>query len=164
MNNNKRLFAKNSITGVVQKILIAILTFVTIPIFIKLLGAELFGIFAIVSTIGDLSRLTNVGFHIALIKFLSRQGKTTESSQDVVVAFLSMLVIMTLLVIVLLLFSDFILLQLFNVGRNILPPANSCFIAWSLPMPFCLLACLSVLPWSHSGLYTRSVLCSLSTV
>ena len=118
MNNNKRLFAKNSITGVVQKILIAILTFVTIPIFIKLLGAELFGIFAIVSTIGDLSRLTNVGFHIALIKFLSRQGKTTESSQDVVVAFLSMLVIMTLLVMVLLLFSDFILLQLFNVGME----------------------------------------------
>lgn len=114
--NKKRLFAKNSLSGVIQKILIAILTFVTIPVFIRLLGPELFGIFAIISTIGDLTRLTNVGFHIALIKFLSFQGRTKESSQDVMVAFITMLGIMTLLMVILLVFSNFIILDIFNVS------------------------------------------------
>jgi len=99
-----------------QKLLIAVLTFITIPVFIRLLGPELFGVFAIVGTIGDLSRLTNVGFHIALIKFLSFQGRTKESSQDIVVAFSSMLLIMGLLVVALLAGGDYIILQIFNVS------------------------------------------------
>lgn len=127
MSENKRLFAKNSLYGVVQKVLIAILTFVTIPVFMSLLGAELFGIFAIISTIGDLSRLTNVGFHIALIKFLSFQGKGRESSQDIMVAFLSMLGIMSVMLVFLILFNDFIILKIFNVGEEYLASSKVLF-------------------------------------
>ena len=116
MNNNKRLFAKNSITGVVQKILIAILTFVTIPVFIRLLGMESFGIFATISVLGDLSRLTNVGFHIALIKFLSLQGRTQESSYDILVGFTSMLLIMVVVSSLLIFFNNYIILNIFNIS------------------------------------------------
>lgn len=127
MSENKKLFAKNSLSGVIQKLLIAILTFITIPVFMSLLGAELFGIFAIISTIGDLSRLTNVGFHIALIKFLSFQGKSRESSQDIIVAFVSMLAIMILMGAVLLLFNEFIILKILNVGKDYLGPSKFLF-------------------------------------
>jgi len=125
--NNKKLFAKNSLTGVIQKLLVAVLTFLTIPIFINLLGIESFGIFATIGVIGDLTRLTNVGFHIALIKFLSSQGKTRESSQDIMVAFTSMLLIMLVASTALIGFNDYIILKILNVSQEFIEDSRVLF-------------------------------------
>ncbi len=112
---NKRLFAKNSISGLLQKVLIAFLTFYTIPLFINLLGSQMFGIFSTIRVIGDLNRLVNVGFQIALIKFISQQGKTKESNYDIIVGFSTMLLIAAIISILLVIFNKPVIVNIFNI-------------------------------------------------
>jgi len=125
---NKKLFMKNSFSGVVQKILIAILTFFTIPVFILKLGSEGYGIFATVSVIGDLSRIANIGFHIALIKYLSIQGKTKESAIDIVVAFVGMSVIIVPVSILMIIFNKFVLVSILNISAVNLAQSKMLYI------------------------------------
>ncbi len=124
---DKKLFAKNSLTGVFLKIIVAALTFYAIPLIIKDLGANVYGIFASVTVIGDLARITNVGFYSALIKFISIQGKSKESSYDIITAFISMIVLMSLISIVLFVFSDQIILNVLNIDIEYLPDSKVLF-------------------------------------
>ncbi|NBC81809.1 MAG: oligosaccharide flippase family protein [Bacteroidetes bacterium] len=124
---DKKLFAKNSISGFLQKILIAVLTFYTIPIFIKELGDVKYGIFGTLTVLIEFGRLVNVGFNSALIKFLSNQGKTRESSHDILVALITMLVIILVFAIPVFIFNDFIILHVFNIDISYLEESRSMF-------------------------------------
>ena len=73
MIKKKRLI-NNSISGLFQLIITAILTFLCIPIFIKGLGTDQYGVFALVSVIGNLNLFTNLGLNSSLTKFLAEQG------------------------------------------------------------------------------------------
>jgi O-antigen/teichoic acid export membrane protein len=112
---NKKLFIKNAFSGVFQKIIVAILTFFTIPVFMIKLGTESYGIFATVSVIGDLSRIANIGFHIALIKYLSLQGRTKESSIDIIVAFTGMVIMIVPVSVLMVIFNHYVLVNILNV-------------------------------------------------
>jgi O-antigen/teichoic acid export membrane protein len=125
--SKKGTFIKNSISGVFQKLIVAILTFFTIPIFIAKLGSVSYGIFATVSVIGDLSRIANIGFHIALIKYLSLQGKTKESSIDIIVGFASMFFLIVPMSVVLLIWNDYFLIHVLNVSMADLPQSRILF-------------------------------------
>lgn len=125
--SQKKTFIKNSISGVFQKLIVAVLTFFTIPVFISKLGTVTYGIFATVSVIGDLSRIANIGFHIALVKYLSIQGKTKESSIDIVVGFVSMFVIIVPLSILLIIYNDFVLIHILNIDNIYLPQSRMLF-------------------------------------
>ncbi len=124
---DKKLFAKNSLTGVGQKLLIALLTFYTIPVFIKLLGKEAYGVFATLSVIGELSRLTNVGFNASIVKFISKQGKIRQSSQDIVVAVFTMLVLITIISSVFLSLRELLLASVFNIPDAYLEDSRTLF-------------------------------------
>ena len=112
---DKKLFAKNSFSGLIQKIIIALITFLAIPIFIHEKGAKVYGIFATITVLGELGRLTELGFNKTLVKFLSNQGKTTESSHDIIVA--SIIVLSTLIPVTFLLIfaSNFVILNIFKI-------------------------------------------------
>ena len=125
---NKKLFMKNAFSGMIQKVLIAILTFFTIPVFIFKLGPEAYGIFATVSVIGDLSRIANIGFHIALIKYLSIQGKTKESAIDIVVAFTGMVAIIVPVSVLMIIFNKFVLVNVLNVSALNLAQSKMLYI------------------------------------
>lgn len=125
--NDKKLFIKNSLTGVSQKLLVAILTFFTIPVFISRLGTESYGIFATISVIGDLTRIANIGFHIALIKYLSLQGKTKESSIDIVVGLTGMIIIIVPISALMLIFNNFVLLDILNISPHYLQESKSLY-------------------------------------
>lgn len=106
---------KNAITGTIQVILTAVLTFLSIPIFIHKLGMELYGVFAIVSVIGNLNLLTNLGLNGSLLIYVARLGKCKESDHVIVVTriiIISLTVVFSLLAI---LFSDFIILNIFSL-------------------------------------------------
>jgi O-antigen/teichoic acid export membrane protein len=67
------------------------LVVVTIPLFIKRLGQEAWGVFSIVTVVGTANSFTNLGLNAALVRFLAAQGKTRESDHDIVVTLLLLL-------------------------------------------------------------------------
>ena len=86
----KKVLINNSISGVCQLVITALLTFFSIPVFIHKLGTDLYGVFALVSVIGNLNLFTNLGLDVSLTKFIAEQGKSTESDKDIL-AFQSVL-------------------------------------------------------------------------
>ncbi|GAB4024745.1 lipopolysaccharide biosynthesis protein [Spirosoma koreense] len=89
-----KLLHKNSLSGVAQLALTAVLTFFSIPVFIRMLGAEAYGAFSIVTLAGNLNIFANLGLNTALLKCLSVQGKSKESDYDIVVTIGLLLLIM----------------------------------------------------------------------
>ncbi|RZK26793.1 MAG: hypothetical protein EOO63_14260, partial [Hymenobacter sp.] len=80
-----KLTYKNSLSGIGQLVLTGLLTFVSIPVFIRVLGEEAYGAFSIVTLAGNLNLLANLGLNTSLLRLLSEQGKTRESDHDIVV-------------------------------------------------------------------------------
>jgi len=115
---DKKLYAKNSFSGFFQKIVIALITFLAIPIFIHTKGAQVYGIFATITVLGELGRLTELGFNKTLVKFLSLQGKIKESSHDIVVASIIILSILIPVTTFLFLSDKFVLLKIFGIPQH----------------------------------------------
>jgi len=80
----KKLMFFNSLSGVLQVFINSILVFITIPIFIRFLGIEQYGLFSLIFVINGLGAVASFGFNTSLLKYLSEQGKTKESNYDIV--------------------------------------------------------------------------------
>ena len=76
---------KSSISGVLQHVFTAALTFVSIPIFIKQLGPEQYGLYSLLTILGNLNVIANLGLNTTLVKSLALQGKSRQSDYDIVV-------------------------------------------------------------------------------
>ena len=112
---SKGLLVKNSLVSVIQLLLTTILTFIGVPIFIGKLGMELYGIWALVSVVGNLNVLTNLGLNNALIVFIARQGKSKESDQDIVVTQILVIGIIAVFTSLALFFNEFIIISILSV-------------------------------------------------
>lgn len=112
---SKKLLIKNSVTGALQMVLVTILTFLCIKIFISKLGEELFGIFSVITVIGNVNIFANLGLNYSLIKFLSEQGKSRESDYDIIVAILLLLCLLFPLTALLIIFNKFIIISVLNI-------------------------------------------------
>ncbi len=115
---DKKLLTRNSLSGFVQKIIIAVVTFLAIPIFIRTKGAQVYGIFATIGVLGELGRLTELGFNKTLVKFLSVQGKTKESTHDIVVASSVVMILLIPLTVCLLLADNFVLSYILKIPKT----------------------------------------------
>ena len=93
----KKVLIKNSLFGIIQFIAVAILTFLCVPIFINRLGVDAYGVFALITILGNLNFFSSFGLNSALLVFLSKQGKTEESQRDIVVVLFSTIAIAFLL-------------------------------------------------------------------
>ncbi len=114
MNTKKRLFT-NSFSGVVQVILTVFLTFASIPIFIEKLGLDLYGVFSLISIIGNLNTLANFGLNGALLIYLAKQGKCMESNYDIVVTYIFMIVIISVFSVIAISLRGIIVNQVFAI-------------------------------------------------
>lgn len=101
-----RQILKNSATGVMQFIVVALLTFVCMPIFMKKLGIEAYGIFSVVTIIGNLNFFSTFGLSNVLLIYLSSQGKCEESRKDIIVVSMLMLSSAIIVSTILLLFRE----------------------------------------------------------
>src|SRR5665647_1555287 len=110
-----KLLVKNSFIGIIQFILTAVLTLISVPIFIHKLGMELYGIFAIVSVIGNLNLLTNFGLNGALLVYVAKQGKCRESDHDIVVTQIIMVLLTVIFTLLAVIFSDLIIKDVFKI-------------------------------------------------
>jgi O-antigen/teichoic acid export membrane protein len=124
---DKKLFVKNSLSGLFQKIIVSIINLFAITIFIRIKGAEIYGVYALIGVLGDLGRLSELGFNKTLVKFLSEQGRTKESSQDIIVASIVMLCILIPVTVFLVFACNFILLNVFNVPKHLLDQAKQLY-------------------------------------
>jgi O-antigen/teichoic acid export membrane protein len=106
---------KSSLTGAAQFLANTVLVFATIPIFVRILGAEAYGVFSLVAIIGNVNTFANVGLSPSLVRFLASQGKSQESDHDIVVTFLLLFMILTPLALAGMLLQNEILTRVFNV-------------------------------------------------
>lgn len=120
----KKTLINNSLSGVVQLVITAVLTFLCIPIFINKLGTELYGVFAIVSVIGNLNLFANLGLNSALIKYVSEQGKCSDSENDIFASLVIICSIIIPLTILAFIFKEFILLHVLNIPIKYLAQAQ----------------------------------------
>lgn len=113
--NDKKLLIKNSLSGVIQLLITAVLTFLCVPVLISKLGLELYGVFAVLSVISNLSTLADLGMDRALIVYLSNQGKSRESNYDIFIALFIKTLLLLLLLVVLIGLESKVLLDLLNI-------------------------------------------------
>lgn len=123
-----KLLIKNSFIGIIQFVLTAILTLISVPIFIHKLGMELYGIFAIVSIIGNLNLLANFGLNGALLVYVAKQGKCKESDHDIVVTQIIMIVLAVIFAVMAVVFSDFIVQKVFSIPVQYVTKAKNLFL------------------------------------
>lgn len=124
---NKKIFTINSLSGVGQIAVNAILTFISLPVLIKFLGIEKYAVFALVSVIGNLGVFTNLGLNTSLIGFLSKQGKHIESNYDIVVTITLISLISILFIIPAFVFNDFLLFNVLGVPFNDIQESKTLF-------------------------------------
>jgi O-antigen/teichoic acid export membrane protein len=106
---------KNSFIGIIQFVLTAILTLISVPVFIQKLGMELYGIFAVVSVVGNLNLLANFGLNGALLVYIAKQGKCRESDHDIVVTQIIMVTLTTVFSVLAIVFCNYIIRNIFSI-------------------------------------------------
>lgn len=119
----KELF-RNSASGVIRTLVRILLAIVTIPLFIQKLGTEGFGIFALVSVMGNLQSLSNVGITYSLVKFLAEQGKSDESNRDILVAGIILICLLVPVIALGFIFKHVILIGILNVPQGLIGQAS----------------------------------------
>lgn len=124
----KNILIRNSISGLLQVILTAVLAFASVPIFINKLGMELYGIFAIISIVGNLNSLANFGLNGALMIYISKQGKSKQSDNDIAATIVFMSLIIITITIFAFAFKNYILNQIFAIPKIHLVEASDLFI------------------------------------
>jgi O-antigen/teichoic acid export membrane protein len=110
--------AKGSLSGVLQVVLTTGLVLVTVPLFVRVLGQEAFGLFSLIGLVGNVNAFANLGLNAALVRFLAEQGKSRESDHDITVTFGLLLSVVIPLTVCGFVFERTVLLDVMNV-----PPA-----------------------------------------
>lgn len=88
---------------------------ISVPIFIKKLGVEMYGVFALVSVIGNLNMLTNFGLNRSLLVYIAKQGKCRESDHDILTTQFLLTIILLPLLLIIILFKQFITAEILSV-------------------------------------------------
>ncbi len=121
--------AKSSLTGGAQFLTNTALVFITIPMFVRILGAEAYGVFSLVTLLGSLNTFANLGLNSSLVRFLAKQGKTQESDLDIIVTCIILVCILLPLTVTALVFQDGILLHVFGIPATLISDGRWLFIA-----------------------------------
>jgi len=124
----RKLLVKNSFSGVVQTLVNLLLLFTVIPVFIKTLGTEMYGVFSLIIIVGNLNVFTNLGLNGSLIKFLAEQGKNQESNYDIITVFTLIISVLIPIILAALYFNKFILLSILNVPPNLFVEVKEFYI------------------------------------
>ncbi len=123
-NLGKRQFLFGSASGVVQLVFIAALAIVCIPVFIGKLGSEAYGVFAVVTLVGNLTVFANLGTNRSLVKFIAEQGRTRESNYDIVITLLILIATILPITALFLVLRKVVLTDLFHVPSVLLDQAT----------------------------------------
>ncbi|MBA4311484.1 MAG: hypothetical protein C0417_02530 [Chlorobiaceae bacterium] len=135
----KGSLGKSSLTGIAQFIISTLLVFIAIPIFVRILGTEAYGIFSLVAIVGSVNTFANFGLNSSLVRFLAEQGKTKESDHDIIITFIISIVILCPLTLGGILFHNSILVHILSVPIQLLGDARWLFFSMLIGNIFILL-------------------------
>lgn len=124
----KTIIIKNSISGIIQVILTAVLAFASVPIFINHLGIELYGVFALLSIVGNLNSLANFGLNGALVVYISKQGKGHQSNNDIIATLIFMTSVIIFIATFTIIFRSNILKGIFSIPEKYFSEATKLFV------------------------------------
>jgi O-antigen/teichoic acid export membrane protein len=79
------------------------------------MGKEAYGVFAVISVVGNLNTFANLGLNTSLIKFLAEQGQGEESNYDIFVTVILITIIFVPLSVLAFLFKDTILINILRI-------------------------------------------------
>jgi O-antigen/teichoic acid export membrane protein len=111
----KRIHYVNAFSGIVQVAANIVLTFIIVPVFVKKLGFPTYGIYALITAIGNLGVFTNFGFNTTVIKYLAEQKDRKESNYDIVVPFIVIGGMAFLVACASLVFREYVLFRIMNI-------------------------------------------------
>jgi O-antigen/teichoic acid export membrane protein len=123
----RAVLLRNSLAGILQYVANAALLMVAVPIFIRLLGSETYGVFSLLMIVGNLNSFANLGLTSGLIKYLSEQGKTDESDRDILVAFIVLLFVSSATVVIGLIFRLSIVVHILAVPESLVESASELY-------------------------------------
>jgi O-antigen/teichoic acid export membrane protein len=106
---------RGSLSGALQVVVATVLVVLTIPLFIRTLGQEAWGVFSVITLVGSANTFANLGLNSALVRFLAEQGKIPESDHDILVTLLLLLGVTLPLTILGFVFEQFVILKILNV-------------------------------------------------
>lgn len=81
----KRSPMASSLSGVAQVAVNFGIVLLTIPIFVRVLGFQVYSVYALITAVSGVTFLTNFGFNTSLIKYLAEQKERNESNYDILV-------------------------------------------------------------------------------
>lgn len=129
--NKKKIFlndfAKGALSGVTQTILTSVLTFFSVPIFINNLGAEHYGLYVLISVLGNLNVFAGLSLNASLLKSLSEQGKSKESDSEILVTVSLLLFFCAVFLLVTLGLKAEILEHVLNIPAEKLPLVSTLY-------------------------------------
>jgi O-antigen/teichoic acid export membrane protein len=114
----RREILKGSLTGVAHAVLTALLVVIAVPLFIRTLGTEAYGLFSLLGVVGNLNTVANLGLNASLVRFLAEHGKTRESDHVVALTLLILLIILTPLLVFGLVFEREILRVILSIPES----------------------------------------------
>ena len=121
---SKKQFLFGSASGVVQLVFIAALAIVCIPVFIGKLGSEAYGVFAVVTLVGNLTVFANLGTNRSLVKFIAEQGRTRESNYDIAITLVIVTATIVPITLLFMVLRKLVLIKLFNVPPGLFDQAG----------------------------------------
>lgn len=124
----KKQLLRNSASGVIQFVVSTLLLLLAIPILVRKLGTESYGVFSIISIVGSVNVFANLGLNASLVKFLAEQGKRRDSHYDIVVTLAISAVVIVPVTALLACFHRFVLVGILNVPLHLLNAARALFL------------------------------------
>ncbi|MGD1045870.1 MAG: oligosaccharide flippase family protein [Bacteroidota bacterium] len=125
----KKDIVKSSLTGIVQFIVSTLLVLITIPVFVRICGMEQYGVFSLISIVGSVNTFANLGLNTSLVRFLAKQGKTNESTYDIIANLVILFSIIIPICFCGFIFKEWILVKVFNVPLYLMPQSVWLFSA-----------------------------------
>ena len=118
----------NSFSGAMQMVVSMGLMLIAIPLFIHLKGSESYGLFSLVAVIGSLNSFTGLGLNSSLVRFLSAQGRCSESNYDIVVSSTILIAVLIPVTVAGVIFDGFVLQQILGVPPRLYDDARWLYI------------------------------------
>lgn len=132
-STGKKSYSLNAISSLLQYGALTVFMLVSIALFIQRRSEEAYGIFALLSIIGNLSLYANLGLTQSLIRYLALQGKGKTSQTDIGVNLTLMISFAILFAVVTLIPARYVVFELmdipFSYAHEVMPLYQALCIA-----------------------------------
>ncbi|MBK7260250.1 MAG: oligosaccharide flippase family protein [Ignavibacteriae bacterium] len=119
---------RNSLWSVIQYLISALVMVISVRVFTTYLGAELYGVYSLLTVVGSLNLLSGLGLNTATVRFLAKQGKSRESDTDFLVGLVAAVAFASVMVALGIIWKDPILEAVLHVPERFVPASSDVYV------------------------------------